>query len=496
MEGKRAFRTETSYAVERVARDAVVPFLRSRGFIVDEAQRAWTTPGQSQIVQAVAPDGESMRIRVRLCWRRDGRNDRESQYSAAQLAAKTRPGGWNATLDYLAQRDRDQGVTHTLFLQREAQAEVYAALVPSAAVAGIWRRQYEVSDRLGQQGRLGNMRKNHAANGHSPTIYLQDDREPDAHQVADVLWQWPGVVDLVDLPVVPPIARAERSAKYWRVLDAIDAHGAPVTVADVRAWLEANLPGVDWSDTRENLTHLTVNDASRRHYDRARASFRSDQGHERDVLFRIGSGAGTRYARYLPGDHGVFDILPGGDGTPTAVQVLSPSVAKAYGQAEGAVAGHDPNVAVDGATPIEQGTDARSRQLRAVVLRRGQPAFRERLMRAYAGRCAISGCDVADVLEAAHIVPYRGDHSHRVDNGLLLRADLHTLFDLGLLWIDADLRVGLSPALRHSAYWTLEGQALLVPDHVHERPHVEHLAQHRREVAGREALAGEAEASA
>src|SRR5205823_2979542 len=65
--------------------------------------------------------------------------------------------------------------------------------------------------------------------------------------------------------------------------------------------------------------------------------------------------------------------------------------------------------------------------------RQGQFAFRAALIEAYGGRCAMTGCDILEVLEAAHIVPYRGPSTNAVSNGLLLRADIHTLFDLGLI---------------------------------------------------------------
>ena len=60
--------------------------------------------------------------------------------------------------------------------------------------------------------------------------------------------------------------------------------------------------------------------------------------------------------------------------------------------------------------------------------------FRDALIGAYAGRCAITGCSVLDILEAAHITPYLGPDTNHVTNGLLLRADLHTLFDTCLLY--------------------------------------------------------------
>ena len=90
--------------------------------------------------------------------------------------------------------------------------------------------------------------------------------------------------------------------------------------------------------------------------------------------------------------------------------------------------------------------DARRRIEATIVLRQGQGAFRDSLLEAYGCRCAISGCDVPEALEAAHIIPYKGEHTNVVVNGLLLRADLHTLFDLGLIAIDtADLLVLLHP---------------------------------------------------
>lgn len=75
------------------------------------------------------------------------------------------------------------------------------------------------------------------------------------------------------------------------------------------------------------------------------------------------------------------------------------------------------------------------RQIRA---RRGQAKFRDALRRRYGDRCMVSGCTLVDVLEAAHIIPYRNKSHHHTDNGLLLRADIHTLFDLGLIVIDPE----------------------------------------------------------
>jgi hypothetical protein len=82
--------------------------------------------------------------------------------------------------------------------------------------------------------------------------------------------------------------------------------------------------------------------------------------------------------------------------------------------------------------------DARERSMRAVAMRRGQADFRRGLMAAYGSRCAVTRFDAPQALEAAHIVPYAGPTTNTVRNGILLRADIHTLFDVGQLGIDPD----------------------------------------------------------
>jgi hypothetical protein len=99
---------------------------------------------------------------------------------------------------------------------------------------------------------------------------------------------------------------------------------------------------------------------------------------------------------------------------------------------------------------------------RQIVARRGQRAFREQLMAAYGRRCAVSRCTVPDILEAAHVTRYLGPKSNRMTNGLLLRADLHTLYDCGLLAFDPVTRaVMLAPALRGSEYEAFAGVILV-----------------------------------
>jgi hypothetical protein len=138
----------------------------------------------------------------------------------------------------------------------------------------------------------------------------------------------------------------------------------------------------------------------------------------------------------------------------------------------------------EGAFDPHDKEDARERTLTSIVRRRGQPEFRKNLIKAYGGKCAVTGCDFEGALEAAHITPYRGAHTNRVTNGLLLRADIHTLFDLGYITVDArTMKVRLAAALKGTTYWSFEGKALTLPKRVDLHPSPTALTDHRRETA-------------
>jgi 5-methylcytosine-specific restriction protein A len=200
--GKRAFRSPESYAAERVSRDAVKPFLELHGYRDAVDVRRKVGEGDSQLVTALTPDGEAVRMRVRLCWRREGRRPTERLYAAAQLRARTIDNNWELTLDSLIAGELRDGITHTLIFQRDGMEVVYAALIPRDAIKPIWLRQRDISAKVIASGTMGRKQKNHAMNGQSPTIYLQDDRYDGAHAVADALWAWDGVVDIARQPVV------------------------------------------------------------------------------------------------------------------------------------------------------------------------------------------------------------------------------------------------------------------------------------------------------
>ncbi|QSV53966.1 MAG: hypothetical protein HEP80_08835 [Dolichospermum sp. UKL201] len=72
--------------------------------------------------------------------------------------------------------------------------------------------------------------------------------------------------------------------------------------------------------------------------------------------------------------------------------------------------------------------------------REGQEKFKEELIKKYGYKCLISGCHIEQIIEAAHIIPYRDLNSHDVANGLLLRVDLHRLFDAHLIAIHPTTR--------------------------------------------------------
>ena len=94
----------------------------------------------------------------------------------------------------------------------------------------------------------------------------------------------------------------------------------------------------------------------------------------------------------------------------------------------------------------EEDADRQARVLRQIKMRRGRQRFRNKLRQRYGDRCMVTGCVVLAVLEAAHISTFPGEDDNRPANGLLLRSDIHTLFDLDLLGIEPDqLRVELHP---------------------------------------------------
>lgn len=92
------------------------------------------------------------------------------------------------------------------------------------------------------------------------------------------------------------------------------------------------------------------------------------------------------------------------------------------------------NYQLQGTTNIN--TEKAIREIKiSLQKRQGQGKFREDIIKFYEGRCAITSCKIEGVLEAAHVKPYCISKENKPENGILLRADLHTLFDLNLIII-------------------------------------------------------------
>lgn len=107
--------------------------------------------------------------------------------------------------------------------------------------------------------------------------------------------------------------------------------------------------------------------------------------------------------------------------------------------------------------------DEREHRNLGILLRRGRKMFRDELIRRYGARCMISGCTTMALIEAAYIQPESAPKFNNPTNGLLLRSDLHTLFDLNLIGIDpARLVVAVHPDLLDSEYKSLDGASLHV----------------------------------
>lgn len=109
--------------------------------------------------------------------------------------------------------------------------------------------------------------------------------------------------------------------------------------------------------------------------------------------------------------------------------------------------------------------DQREKVLREIRARRGQRKFRNEILKRFGGQCVVSGCKVQELLEAAHILPYRGEEYNHPSNGLLLRTDLHTLFDLGLIKIEPQtLTVCIADSIQDPNYSQFNSRTLIFTD--------------------------------
>ena len=122
-----------------------------------------------------------------------------------------------------------------------------------------------------------------------------------------------------------------------------------------------------------------------------------------------------------------------------------------------------------------------------VTPRLGQGTFRVSVTDAYGRSCAVTGEHSLPVLEAAHIRAYADDGPHDVRNGILLRADLHRLFDKGYITVTPELQLEVSSRLKQDysngrSYYPLHGRSISQPTSEHERPAREFLVWHNDRV--------------
>ena len=115
--------------------------------------------------------------------------------------------------------------------------------------------------------------------------------------------------------------------------------------------------------------------------------------------------------------------------------------------------------------------------------RLGQGAFRILVTDIYGRRCAVTQERTLPALEAAHIRPYSDGGAHEAQNGLLLRRDIHSLFDTGYVTVTPNLHFEVSRRIREEFdngkdYYALHGQRIIVPEPVAQRPDPGTLAWH------------------
>ncbi len=123
--------------------------------------------------------------------------------------------------------------------------------------------------------------------------------------------------------------------------------------------------------------------------------------------------------------------------------------------------------------------DDRRRNIIESVQREGQSKFRAELLNVYNRKCAMTDCDVEAALDAAHISPYLGTKSNYIANGLLLRSDIHKLFDQYLISINPNTnRIVISSNLLNTCYEELNQKIVKFPQYLYFHPSRQVLEWH------------------
>ena len=132
-------------------------------------------------------------------------------------------------------------------------------------------------------------------------------------------------------------------------------------------------------------------------------------------------------------------------------------------------------------------TEAKFGEPVLVQPRLGQGAFRILITDGYERRCAFTGERTLPALDAAHIRPFSEIKQHSLDNGLLLRKDLHALFDRGYVTVTPKLHIEVSKRIKEEfengrEYYRLHGQEMRPPAARHMHPSSNSLAWHNENI--------------
>jgi putative restriction endonuclease len=120
--------------------------------------------------------------------------------------------------------------------------------------------------------------------------------------------------------------------------------------------------------------------------------------------------------------------------------------------------------------------------------RLGQGAFRMFVADSYQRQCAVSSSHILHILDAAHIRPYETEGgTHSPTNGILLRQDIHTLFDRGYITVTPDYHVEVSKRIKEEfnngvEYYAMHGKRINLPLLKQVQPSKESLLWHNENV--------------
>lgn len=174
----------------------------------------------------------------------------------------------------------------------------------------------------------------------------------------------------------------------WQIVsDTVRQIGRPITIKEIEEAIARSNPSHNTSNTRPDLEKITVNSFSRGHHQPSALPRRSDSGHHLDLLYKgKNSGGNVLYESYVPSLHGVWELYRDDTATTNSklrVRALTTGMLEdAMLHAEAANAGD---------MGLETLEDTRERIAQLIVARRGQSRFRNGLLEAYEGRCAITG---------------------------------------------------------------------------------------------------------